>query len=87
MAHVSSDTFNQLPNSVFKNSACFSGISSSVSEALDKSVLVEETMFDEYEIEFNYSLIGKLDHYFATQGIHISLKDYAENIWNLKPLK
>jgi uncharacterized YigZ family protein len=51
--------------------------SSSVSEALDKSVLVEETMFDEYEIEFNYSLIGKLDHYFATHGIHISLKDYA----------
>ena len=54
--------------------------SSSVSEALDKSVLVEETMFDEYEIEFNYSLIGKLDHYFATHGIHISLKDYAENV-------
>lgn len=54
--------------------------SSSVSEALDKSILVEETLFDEYEIEFNYSLIGKLDHYFASHGIYINLKDYAENV-------
>ena len=54
--------------------------SSSVQEALNKSTLVEETLLDEYEIRFNYSLIGKLDHYFALHDIEVIVKDYQEDV-------
>lgn len=54
--------------------------SSSISQALEKSVLVQETIFDEYEIQFDYSLIGKLDYYFGNNNIEVTIKDYAENV-------
>lgn len=54
--------------------------SSSVRSALDKGVLVEETIFDEYEISFSYNLIGKLDHYFFSNQIEVLIKDYGEDV-------
>lgn len=54
--------------------------SSSVSEALKQSILVEEIELDEYEIRFPYTLIGKLDHYFHTNDIEVTIKDYQEDV-------
>lgn len=54
--------------------------SSSVSQALEQSVLVQETIFDEYEIAFPYNLVGKLDHYFFSHDIEVTIKDYAEDV-------
>lgn len=54
--------------------------SSSISEALENAVLVKETIFDEYEISFVYNLIGKLDHYFFSNNIDVTIKDYGEDV-------
>lgn len=54
--------------------------SSSVQEALKKSVLVQEIEMNEYEIQFPYTLIGKIDHYFLSHTIEVLSKDYDEQV-------
>ena len=54
--------------------------SSSVKEALDKATKSETKLLEEYTITFGYDLIGKLDAYFRTNQIEITLKDYNEQV-------
>ena len=54
--------------------------SSSVKEALDKATKSETKLLEEYTITFGYDLIGKLDAYFRTHQIEITLKDYNEQV-------
>lgn len=54
--------------------------SSSVQEALKQATLTQVTTLEEYQIQFSYDLIGKLDHYFRTQNIEIIEKEYDENV-------
>ena len=54
--------------------------SSSVKEALDKATKSETKLLEEYTITFGYDLIGKLDAYFRTHLIEITLKDYNEQV-------
>lgn len=54
--------------------------SSSVKEALDKATKSETKLLEEYTITFDYDLIGKLDAYFRTHQIEITLKDYNEQV-------
>ena len=52
--------------------------SSSVQEALQKAMIVEEAIFQKYEIKFSYDLIGKLDNYFRKNNIEVVEKEYEE---------
>lgn len=54
--------------------------SSSVQEALKQATLTQVTTLEEYQIQFSYDLIGKLDHFFRTQNIEIIEKEYDENV-------
>lgn len=54
--------------------------SSSVQEALKQATLTQVKTLEEYQIQFSYDLIGKLDHYFRTQNIEIIEKEYDENV-------
>lgn len=52
--------------------------STSVSQALQKAVLMENKIVKEYQIEFGYEWIGKIDAYFRRQNLEPSLKEYQE---------
>ena len=54
--------------------------SSSVQEALKLATLTQVTMLQEYQIRFNYDLIGKIDYYFRSENIQIIEKLYEENV-------
>ena len=54
--------------------------SQSVTQALEQATLTEVILLHEYKIQFNYELIGKVDHYFRTKNIPITQKEYDTNI-------
>lgn len=54
--------------------------SQSVTQALELATLTEVILLHEYKIQFNYELIGKVDHYFRTKNIPITQKEYDTNI-------
>lgn len=54
--------------------------SQSVSQALEQATLTEVINLHEYKIQFNYDLIGKVDHYFRSKNIAITQKEYDTNI-------
>ena len=47
---------------------------------MDKATKSETKLLEEYTITFGYDLIGKLDAYFRTHQIEITLKDYNEQV-------
>lgn len=55
--------------------------SSSVQEALQKAMIVEEAIFQKYAISFSYDLIGKLDNYFRKENIEVINKEYGEKVY------
>lgn len=55
--------------------------SSSVQEALQKAMIVEEAIFQKYEIKFSYDLIGKIDNYFRKENIEVTSKEYEEQVY------
>ncbi|MDO4467644.1 MAG: YigZ family protein [Bacillota bacterium] len=54
--------------------------SGSVQEALKVATLTESTTFHEYEIQFAYDLIGRIDAYFRKNEIEITQQDYQEKV-------
>lgn len=54
--------------------------SSSVQEALKKAVLTETTILQEYQIQFSYDWIGKLDQYFRIHNIEVSNPQYETDV-------
>lgn len=52
----------------------------SVAQALEKAILMENKIVKEYQIEFDYAWIGKIDAYFRRQNIDPSLKEYQEHV-------
>lgn len=54
--------------------------SSSVQEALKLATLTQVTILQEYQIRFNYDLIGKIDYYFRSENIQIIEKQYEDYV-------
>lgn len=52
--------------------------SKSVAHALDTAVLTRKQLMKKCSLAFSYELVGKIDHYFRSQGICVLDKQYEE---------